>query len=87
MCLGLTFVSTCWKHVLLIKEVNFTEISRKIHSQKVVNLKGGWSTGYTAYSILMQLQAFLFDENVPQAKFHSHFFLIFFSTTPQQQIQ
>lgn len=28
--------------------------------------EGGWSTGYTAFSILMQLQAFLFDEHVPQ---------------------
>lgn len=38
----------------------------RVEANFTSSYRGGWSSAYTAYAILMQLQAFLFDEHVPQ---------------------
>jgi ubiquitin-protein ligase len=47
----------------LIKPIHRDESGKRYTNKQYF---GGWTTAYTAYSVLMQLQAFLFDENVPQ---------------------
>ncbi len=56
-----------WICLDMIKPVHRTEAGTRDRTYHDEDYNGGWSTAYSVYSILMQFQAFLFDENVPQS--------------------